>query len=97
MPTLETLIEYFHPPLRGPVKFEWAPEGKDMALESRVTDWQPHNGSIESAYHCRHCGGVLDGFGFHYTCHLCGARYCFVHMSKHDRAHPRTTTGILAP
>jgi hypothetical protein len=91
------LTEYFHSPLRGPVKFECAPEGKTMALESRVSDWQPHNGSLESAYHCRHCGGVLDGFGFHYTCHLCGARYCFVHMSKHDRAHPRTAAEVLAP
>lgn len=67
-----------------------------MALENRVSDWEPHNGSIESGYHCRHCGGILDGFGFHYTCYLCGARYCFVHIRKHDRAHPRTTMGVLA-
>jgi hypothetical protein len=61
-----------------------------IALESRVNDWQPHNGSIESAYHCRHCGSVLDGYGFHFTCHICGARYCYVHLRKHDRAHART-------
>ena len=72
------------------------PEGKDVASESRVTDWKPHDGSIESAYRCRHCGGVLDGFGFHYTCHLCGARYCFVHMRRHERAHPKTAMEVLA-
>jgi hypothetical protein len=67
-----------------------------MAVENRVRDWLPHNGSMESAYHCRYCGGVLDGFGFHYTCHLCGAKYCFVHMRKHERAHPTTPQELLA-
>jgi hypothetical protein len=28
---------------------------------------------------CGFCGKVL-GDGFHYTCHLCGATYCYIHM-----------------
>jgi hypothetical protein len=61
-----------------------------MALESRVSEWAPHTGSLESAYRCRHCGDVLDGFGVHFTGHFCGAKYCYFHMRKHDRFHPRT-------
>jgi len=75
-------------PRRRPVLF--------MAQESRVTEWRPHNGSLESAHHCRYCGGVLDGLGYHYTCHFCGARYCFIHMRKHDRAHQETSLEAYA-
>jgi hypothetical protein len=68
-----------------------------VASETRVNDWRPHNGGMESAYCCRRCGGVLDGFGRHFTCHLCGARYRFVHARKRDRAHPSAAAEILAP
>lgn len=37
---------------------------------------------------CQYCGGKLN-LGYHYTCHLCGDAYCYIHMSRHARAHPR--------
>ncbi len=35
---------------------------------------------------CQYCGGKLS-FGFHFTCHVCGGAYCYIHMAKHSRAH----------
>ncbi|MDA4132970.1 MAG: hypothetical protein OK454_07580, partial [Thaumarchaeota archaeon] len=32
------------------------------------------------------CGGKFD-LGYHYTCHTCGDTYCYIHMSRHMRAH----------
>jgi len=39
---------------------------------------------------CSFCGGKLT-VGYHYTCHLCGAAYCFIHMSRHAKSHPRAS------
>ena len=27
--------------------------------------------------------------GYHFTCHVCGVEYCYIHMRRHDGAHPR--------
>ena len=62
-----------------------------MALERRVAGWRPHDGSAESVDHCNHCGIALGAYSYSFTCHICGARYCYVHLRKHDRAHPRVT------
>jgi hypothetical protein len=35
---------------------------------------------------CHFCGGKFD-MGYHYTCHTCGATYCYIHMNRHMRAH----------
>ncbi|HME18654.1 MAG TPA: hypothetical protein VKF15_02825 [Nitrososphaerales archaeon] len=35
---------------------------------------------------CGHCGRVL-GSGFYYTCHVCGATYCYAH--KPDKCDHR--------
>jgi hypothetical protein len=35
---------------------------------------------------CHYCGKRFD-LGYHYTCHVCGATYCYIHMSKHSKAH----------
>ena len=35
---------------------------------------------------CHFCGAKFD-LGYHYTCHLCEATYCYIHMTKHVRAH----------
>lgn len=37
---------------------------------------------------CSFCGARLS-LGYHFTCHLCGAAYCYVHMSRHDTSHAR--------
>ena len=37
---------------------------------------------------CDYCGGRLD-VGYHFACHVCEKTYCYVHMTKHSRAHPR--------
>jgi hypothetical protein len=35
---------------------------------------------------CRYCGGRLR-LGYHFTCHICGETYCYIHMARHSRAH----------
>jgi hypothetical protein len=35
---------------------------------------------------CQYCGGRLQ-LGYHFTCHICGDAYCYIHMAKHARAH----------
>jgi len=37
---------------------------------------------------CEYCGGKLR-LGFNFICHVCGGTYCYIHMTKHSRAHPR--------
>jgi hypothetical protein len=45
---------------------------------------------------CRFCGGELD-LGYHYSCHVCGAAYCYIHMNRHRQAHsPRPTQPVPA-
>jgi len=44
---------------------------------------------------CRLCGRML-GVAFHFTCHVCGAAYCYVHMP--DRcSHIRIKAPFLPP
>jgi hypothetical protein len=35
---------------------------------------------------CQYCRGKLH-LGYHFTCHICGDAYCYIHMAKHARAH----------
>ncbi len=35
----------------------------------------------KSALTCGQCGRVL-GIGFYYTCHVCGASYCYAHSPE---------------
>jgi hypothetical protein len=35
---------------------------------------------------CNFCSKVL-GKQYYFTCHICGATYCYIHMSKHARSH----------
>jgi len=35
---------------------------------------------------CQYCGGRLY-LGFHFSCHVCGETYCYIHMDRHSRAH----------
>lgn len=44
--------------------------------------------------HCQYCGGKLE-LGFHFKCHVCGANYCYIHMRRHDGAHPRVPQVIF--
>jgi len=48
----------------------------------------PETGTSEAAK-CNFCMKVL-GKQYHYTCHICGATYCYIHISKHARAHKAT-------
>lgn len=44
---------------------------------------------------CGYCGRIL-GSGFNYTCHVCGATYCYAH--KPDRCdHKGTKPPSLSP
>jgi len=31
--------------------------------------------------------------GYFYTCHICGSAYCYIHMSRHARAHSSQGSG----
>lgn len=35
---------------------------------------------------CSFCGKAL-GKEYFFTCHVCGATYCYIHKSHHSRAH----------
>jgi hypothetical protein len=35
---------------------------------------------------CQYCGGKLN-LGYYFMCHVCGSAYCYIHMTRHDRAH----------
>jgi len=35
---------------------------------------------------CSFCGKAL-GKEYFFVCHVCGAKYCYVHMYRHGRAH----------
>lgn len=48
----------------------------DMQQQSRSTK----TGS------CSYCGKAL-GHEYFFTCHVCGAKYCYIHMYRHGRAH----------
>ena len=40
----------------------------------------------EKASSCSFCGKAL-GKEYFFVCHVCGAKYCYVHMYRHGRAH----------
>lgn len=40
---------------------------------------------------CSFCGRTL-GSEYHFTCHICDATYCYIHMWKHSKAHPTIST-----
>ena len=44
--------------------------------------------SEQKRTYCEYCGGRLD-LGYYFTCHICEKTYCYVHMTRHSRAHPR--------
>jgi len=35
---------------------------------------------------CNFCSKVL-GREYYFTCHVCGATYCYIHLTKHARSH----------
>ena len=46
--------------------------------------------SVRRDAYCLYCGGRLN-LGYHYVCHVCGDSYCYIHMSKHAKAHAGKT------
>ncbi len=36
---------------------------------------------------CLYCGKTLRNLGYYFTCHVCGATYCYIHMRHHANAH----------
>ena len=45
----------------------------------------PKTGSAKLAT-CNYCSKVL-GRQYYFTCHICDATYCYIHMTKHSRFH----------
>jgi len=43
---------------------------------------------------CQYCRKTLPALGYYFTCHVCGATYCFIHMRRHC-AHPRPAQALL--
>ncbi|MDA4136780.1 MAG: hypothetical protein OK449_07280 [Thaumarchaeota archaeon] len=35
---------------------------------------------------CNYCSKAL-GKEYYFTCHVCDATYCYIHMTKHSRSH----------
>lgn len=35
---------------------------------------------------CNYCSKVL-GKQYYFTCHICGATYCYIHLAKHGKFH----------
>jgi hypothetical protein len=66
-----------------------------MAVDTRVADRGAQRAEAPGT-HCHYCGGKLDDYGYHWKCHVCGAAYCYVHMARHDRAHPRPHSEVVA-
>jgi hypothetical protein len=44
---------------------------------------------------CSFCGAKLS-LGYHFSCHFCGEDYCYIHMSRHDRAHQTPETRSIS-
>ena len=45
-----------------------------------------HAQTKRSTAFCQYCGGKLN-LGYFYKCHVCGETYCYIHMTRHSRAH----------
>ena len=46
---------------------------------------------------CGRCGRAL-GPGFHFTCHVCGATYCYSHMPTkcdHQKVKPTVSAAVV--
>jgi len=43
----------------------------------------------QKRFSCQYRRKTLPALGYHFTRHVCGATYCYIHMSGHDGAHPR--------
>ena len=43
---------------------------------------------------CAFCKGILPAYGYHYICHVCGARFCYAHMNRHAEVHFEKATHL---
>ena len=58
-----------------------------MGMSSNPTgEWES-----EGEPACLFCRRRFD-VGYHFTCHTCGATYCYIHMSRHLGAHGLPTS-----
>jgi hypothetical protein len=44
---------------------------------------------------CNFCSKLL-GREYFFQCHICGATYCYIHMTKHSRAHKPAVPVVLS-
>jgi hypothetical protein len=51
---------------------------------------------VEAEPACQFCRRRFD-VGYHFTCHLCGATYCYIHLDRHRTAHGFGTSQAGAP
>jgi len=56
-------------------------------------DMQHETGTQRSAS-CSFCGKAL-GKEYFFTCHVCGAKYCYIHMYRHGKAHRLQTAPTI--
>ncbi|MDA4117594.1 MAG: hypothetical protein OK455_04540 [Thaumarchaeota archaeon] len=64
---------------------------------THLPQWQAGEGSLArkdsqailppTGPSCQYCRMTLTAQGYHFTCHLCGATFCYIHMSRHSGAH----------
>lgn len=58
------------------------------ALEAELKMSEATHAETKRETFCQYCGGKLTS-GYHFTCHVCGDAYCYIHMTRHRRAHAR--------
>ncbi len=59
-------------------------------MQSRMSnDIYPESKTTRTA-NCSFCGKGL-GNEYFFVCHICGAKYCYIHMYRHGKAHKLQT------
>ncbi len=56
-----------------------------MQVKTLSSDMRPESRTNRTSS-CSFCGKQL-GKEYFFTCHVCGATYCYIHMYRHARAH----------
>ncbi len=59
-----------------------------VAVKRALKMSETAHAKLDTESFCQYCGGRLH-LGYHFSCHVCGDSYCYIHMSRHARAHSR--------
>ena len=51
-----------------------------------MSNTYPETGGSSKIATCNFCSKLL-GREYYFTCHVCGATYCYIHLARHGKAH----------